>query len=411
MGLPVLVLGVGSPDNAAVADVRRQLTEERAVAARLATGVGALTGRCVDLARRHRVHLLLADSLDDGERAQPWAASLLRELRTAAVRDDRRERALRGLLDTCARRGVEALVLKGAAVAYTHYREPYLRPRTDIDLFIRRDARDDAEAAIVDDGWTRDAEPDVELAGAQRHYTKTIGGSEIARIDLHWRLVNPPAFARVVSFDDLWSRAIPLPLGPAARALSHGDALFEACLHLAAHHAGEPQLLWLYDIYLLAERLDGADAAQFTTLASVEPALTATRTALDAAAACYGSASVVALLDALPHAPRRSHRAVDARPVARLQADLSSLPTWRQRLALVREHLFPPMSYLRARYPAWPPMLLPIAALHRIAAGAPKWLFGDPSERSERVHRIDREGAPGWNGARQRDHDEERDRQ
>jgi hypothetical protein len=394
---------------AAVNDLPRRSAEESAVAARLATGSGPLGGRSIEAARRHRVHLLLAAALDTEERTRPWAEGLLRELRTAAVRYDRRERALRGVLDACASRGIEALVLKGAALAYTLYSEPFLRPRTDIDLLIRRESLDSVDAALAADGWIRDAEPDAELASAQRHYAKPIGGSgDIERLDLHWRIVNPPVFVDVVSFDDLLSRAVPLPLSPAARTLSHGDALFEACLHLAAHHAGEAQLLWLYDIHLLMERLDAAGAAQFTALASPEPALTACRGALHAAVGWFGSPVAAALLDRLPQ-PRRAGGTSD-RPVTKLRADLSALPTWGQRVTLLREHLFPSMSYLRARYPSWPAALLPVAAVHRIVAGAPKWLRRERSERSERVHRIDGEGAPRGDVAGQRDHAGERER-
>ncbi len=56
-----------------------------------------------------------------------------------------------------------------------------------------------------------------------------------------------------------------------------------------------------------------------------------------------------------------------------LRSDLSSLG-WRGRAVLLREHLFPPAAYMRAQYAGWPAVLLPVAYLHRVFAGAPKWL-------------------------------------
>ena len=59
---------------------------------------------------------------------------------------------------------------------------------------------------------------------------------------------------------------------------------------------------------------------------------------------------------------------------ARLGTELAALATWRERVTLLQEHLFPSAAYLRAKYPRCPERLLPVAALHRILAGAPAWL-------------------------------------
>ena len=55
------------------------------------------------------------------------------------------------------------------------------------------------------------------------------------------------------------------------------------------------------------------------------------------------------------------------------RADLMMLSSWRQRFALVREHLFPPVAYMRTKYAGCPAVLLPLAYLYRIVRGAPKW--------------------------------------
>jgi hypothetical protein len=62
------------------------------------------------------------------------------------------------------------------------------------------------------------------------------------------------------------------------------------------------------------------------------------------------------------------------RKVDVLRSDLEQLPSWAERLALVREHLFPPPAYMAARYGAgchWP--LLPLLYLDRIIRGATGW--------------------------------------
>jgi hypothetical protein len=62
------------------------------------------------------------------------------------------------------------------------------------------------------------------------------------------------------------------------------------------------------------------------------------------------------------------------RPVDVLISDLRSLPTWRQRTRLVREHLFPPPGYVLQHYGARSAALLPAYYLHRLVAGAGRWL-------------------------------------
>src|SRR4051812_7289767 len=66
----------------------------------------------------------------------------------AAVDDERRRLALREsvahgemvrVAGAFAAAGLRAPILKGSALAYTHYPEPWVRPRFDLDLIVHRD--------------------------------------------------------------------------------------------------------------------------------------------------------------------------------------------------------------------------------------------------------------------------------
>jgi hypothetical protein len=57
-----------------------------------------------------------------------------------------------------------------------------------------------------------------------------------------------------------------------------------------------------------------------------------------------------------------------------LRLDLDALPNWRARGRLIREHLVPPASYMRARYGVQWNVLLPGLYFWRALVGAPKWL-------------------------------------
>jgi hypothetical protein len=341
-----------------------------------------LSGDDIALARRHGVHLVVALSLTEIEGAEPWARDLLRELRTAAAFQQRRDALLREAIEALAAASVDVLVIKGAALAHTIYPEPYVRPRVDVDVLVDRADLARASRVLEAGGWLRDVESDAEWMSGQRHYTKALGSSgRVERLDLHWRVVNPMVFADALSFADLRERAVPVTsLGPSARTPAIGDALLLACLHRLAHHADDPSapaLLWLHDISLLAARLDTAARSRFLAIAG-RPALRgACRAGLAEAADRLGSAAAAALAAELPASgldDPGERFLQQASPYALMRADLAVLPTWRARAALVREHLFPSMRYMRARYPGCPAALLPLAAVYRIAAGAPAWL-------------------------------------
>jgi hypothetical protein len=359
-------------------DNARMGPDERAIVAWLRGPAAALTPDAIMAARRHGVHLLIADVLAMASPDSDWGEPFRRELRTCAVLHTRREAVLETTLDRLQSQGVDVLLLKGAGLAYIAYDAPHLRPRLDADLLIRREALGLAHTVLTGEGWVRGAESDAELASTQRHYSKTVDGGREEHIDLHWRVANPPAFARVLSFDELRARAIPVEaLGGAARTLSIADALFLACIHLVAHHADDVRLIWLVDIERLARMLTAEDRRRFQTLATRESMCGVCRYALlesdrwlETGAAAALAAELPADTDWEPSAKwlRGGSRA------ARLRSELAALGTWRERATLLHEHLFPSAAYLRTKYPRCPEPLLPIAALHRIVAGAPAWL-------------------------------------
>src|SRR5262249_31693890 len=66
-----------------------------------------------------------------------------------------RRRELSRILASLRNTGIRTLVLKGGALAYTHYPAPFLRPCLDIDLMIDRTDRDHAIAQLQNLGYSR----------------------------------------------------------------------------------------------------------------------------------------------------------------------------------------------------------------------------------------------------------------
>jgi hypothetical protein len=309
--------------------------------------------------------------------------ALVAGLRRAVIVDLIRERILQGLIDRFARAGIDALLLKGAGLAYTLYPSPYLRPRSDLDVMVAGTALEHAERTLAAGGWMRPPEQDGELVTGQRHYTLAGRAGRSAfteHLDLHWKVANRHLFGDAVAFEELLARAVPIAaLGPHARTLSIPDALFVACLHRVAHHQDVIDLLWLWDIHLLASRLSVEERARFVGLAARASMRAVCARGLELASARFHTAGATALIAALRplrgERPEPSARFLGGglRHVDLLQTDLLALGGWRARLALVWQHLFPSAAYMQSAYPRYPAAVLPLAYVHRIVRGAPKW--------------------------------------
>jgi hypothetical protein len=246
----------------------------------------------LSIAREHRVDVLFAHLI---LRAHPGSELFSREsldaiVRLAAARELAAARDVSRVFESAGAVGLELLLLKGTALAYTHYPEPHLRPRNDIDLFVRQADIRRCEAVLSTLGFARAAEADAELWTAQRHYSKTTPAGPV-HVDLHWRVVNPQVFAGVLAFDDVWPRSVSVaPLGPLARTLSPPDTLLLACVHRVAHHQDRVNLLWLWDIHLIASALSAAGWAQFLATAASSRVQGICARGLSLAHECFGTA-------------------------------------------------------------------------------------------------------------------------
>ena len=330
----------------------------------------AVSTDVLSTARLHRVHLVLANRLQ--------LASLAGELRDAAVVEALRANELGAVLAGMAAAGVRPIVLKGAALARTHYPRPELRPRDDTDLMIPASARALISPTLIALGYSRMSEVDGEVAFGQFHFHKHDRHGLFHALDIHWKVSNVRMFADVLTYEELARDAMAVPsLGPTAWSASPAHALLLACIHRVAHHGDSNHLLWLLDVQLLARSMTACDRQSFTELASERQVRAVCARSLELAQAAFGGvdAGWLAVLSAASavHEPSAAFIGGALRQVDILRADLTATSQWRQRLQLLREHVFPAASYMRERYPRWPAALLPIAYVHRMVRGAPRW--------------------------------------
>jgi hypothetical protein len=251
--------------------------------------------------------------------------------------------------------GVPALLVKGAHLEWTCYDQPHDRERSDTDMLVRESDFAVAATVLSAAGYTPALQPGGKVAIAQRTWLRTDTAGVDHAIDLHWRVSNVQLFRRALEWDELWAARAPIPqLGPRAFGPSAEHALVLACIHRIAHHARSPRQVWLDDIHRLCGMLDDQEWRVLSTLARTRGLGAAVTASLEDASAACGThlpASVMQDLNA-PGATAPQVARFIARPRTRLGAALSD---WRQlgtrdRLTFIRDHVFPPPSYIRDRY-------------------------------------------------------------
>jgi hypothetical protein len=334
-------------------------------------------------AREHGVAVLLASA----PAAREWPGAIesgLRSIRrdAAALEVIRRQDLVR-LLTAFGEAGVRCLPIKGAQLAYTHYAQPWLRQRFDTDLLVAPADRERADAILRALDYAPSNQVSGTLVAHQIQYERQDRHGLTDTVDLHWKVTNPHLFAEALTFDELWTAAeVISELGDHARALSPVHALLLACVHRVAHHHNSEKLIWLYDIHVLVSVMAPAQREEFLDLARAKRLRSICASGLDSAQRRFATQHPAGWLDRLktgsdePIEPTAVFLQHGVRRIDVLMSDLRAVGGWTRKMRLIREHLFPPAAYVRARYGRHTPLVF--AYVGRVLTGVGKW-FREPS--------------------------------
>jgi hypothetical protein len=337
----------------------------------------------VAAALHHRVLVLLGSLLRGAGTLDRWPRQFIDAFavaeRAAVVVDCLRQVEVTRVLDSLSASSISTLIFKGAALAHLYYPAPRLRERADTDLLVPFSDVASLDRALTGLGYTRQQETSGQLVSYQSHYDKEDRAGVCHAFDIHWKVSNRQAFADCVSFEELWERRIPvLALGVHAATVSRVDALMLALVHRAAHHPGSRDLLWIYDLHLLAGGMTDGEIRRLTDVVGSRGLGDIAREGLTLTHDWYGTRAAAEIAAALGREPAgRNAASAPLRGSSQtdlLRHDLRALPSWRARWRLVHEHLFPAPGYMRAKYGVRSNLALPALYAWRAAAGAPKWL-------------------------------------
>jgi len=334
-----------------------------------------------ELARTHALAPLLYHVLrDEGILPAELRDSLARVYLANAARNSALLHEALSIVTSLGERGVETILLKGAALAEAVYESIALRPMGDLDLLVRRDAALQAVQVLCEEGFAligAEARPDALLAVENEvvlHRATAVG----VPVELHWSLFDSPFYQDRLPMEWFWETAVPMPLDRGQALMLGPEAqLLHLCGHLLLHHQGEG-LLWLHDIAEVIARY-GRELDWETLLARGQEChlVLALQRGLERVHCDWRAPipdQVLARLRAL--SPSLDERRVvgwlggDHGPVVvRLWHDLASMDSWPRRVRYAATSVFPSPSYMRSRYDIRHPFFLPLYYPYR-------WLVG-----------------------------------
>jgi hypothetical protein len=164
--------------------------------------------------------------------------------------------ALSKVLKAFEHAGIDVIVLKGAALAETIYRDIGLRPFSDVDILVRESDLQSAKKQLSELGYRLDEEVSPEKYneefGCDLYYT-----GKVNILEIHWDILRKTKSDRYtrVEIEKIWERAVPAKIaGVDTLMMSPEDMLLHFCVHLPKHRYN--RLIWLCDVLEIIEQTD-----------------------------------------------------------------------------------------------------------------------------------------------------------
>jgi hypothetical protein len=284
--------------------------------------------------------------------------------------------------------GVRPLILKGTALAYALYPDQRLRTRSDTDILILETDRSKAHRVLRRLGFEPVKGVSGEFISYEKNYTFRAAAMGELNVDLHWRISNSELLSRLFSYEELLDHAIYVPkLCPHALGLGPVHAMLIACMHRVTHkqnpyyvngiaYYGADRLIWLYDIHLLAMSFSSDQWRELLTFAKDKGLCATCLDGLQAAKVRFhtGCPDFVCSGLAKPGVKERPTTYLNATKLRQEWMNFCALEASTKQLKFLRELFFPPVDYMRMKYPeprwGWMPILYARRAIDGFIARA-----------------------------------------
>jgi len=333
----------------------------------------------LQLCRYHGVQALVYQCMRERDEWRDWPQKVRLTLESSnkagVAAELLRAHYLAGLLKHFEHLGIRSVLIKGEALAVTHYAVPGTRVRCDSDIFIPIHDIGLVKKAVRDAGlWI------VSPVYKSHQFTVVRQGTDPRQfaLDIHWRILNDPRFARTLSFDDVYECSTKVPGFQDARALNAVDALLLACMHRFGNKSHDrDRLIWIYDIHLLVSGMTQQQKIEFAEK-SVE--LTVQMPCFDGLSKSrefFGTDVPDGIMELLATdgKPATLARRVALSNLGLLVDDWKTLGNYKARLDLMRELFLPSAGSLMSKYGKDDPRWLPLLWLRQVFGGLTKRLL------------------------------------
>ena len=267
-----------------------------------------------------------------------------------------KQTALSKLFNAFTEAGLDSIMFKGSALAYSVYQKPSLRPRSDTDVLISAKDKANFDQVFAQQGFNKLFAIEGNFVSHQSTYGKHLLGETYLNIDLHWQINNRQMFAltfNAVSLsktsekieklgDAKLSKPIEIP--------NKVNSLLIAAIHRAGHHNKEDRLAWFYDIHLLANSLDDSQWQALCDAAIEKRIASITHDALLTSQHYFASdlnTRAIKRLQNIQNEPSRIFLQTNLSERHYFWADLQSLKSTSEKLRFLQETLIPSPSYVR----------------------------------------------------------------
>lgn len=326
---------------------------------------------CQDFAcLMHRVDLngigpMLALTTDLTKLPDHLAKALQQRLIAREMWEQQHKRVLVSALDALTDAGLTPILMKGTALAYSHYPCPSARVRGDSDILIEEHGRTLAFQALEKAGFHRVLDAGGPTVTAEALFQKASLSGQLHDIDLHWRLNSSPVLAKLFTHAELLARSEPLEaLHLAARRPGDVDALLFASVHRRLHidrpthihlngiaHPVIDSLTWLTDIDLLFAAMNADACSELVERAVSKGVPDMLSDTLRHAATRLGTRVAPDIFERLKtRKPGEVARYIQAGPLRGLFMNLLAIRSVGGRRRFLRELLLPQEDYMRTHF-------------------------------------------------------------
>lgn len=323
--------------------------------------------------RHHGIEALLFHRMHRDSGWQSWPPEVRETLDQASkagvARDLLRTHHLRQLLGRLAEQDIPCLLTKGEALAVSLYPQPGTRTRSDIDLFIRIGDISSVRQTVLGMGYR------IASTVYKSHQFTVVRADDetyTIRFDIHWRILNAPRFARVLSFEQAFQKSTEFPGMAPARMLCNADALMLACMHrFGSERHDRDRLIWICDIHVLVKAMTLAELKQFANLAVERNVQAVCLDGVLRAQECFLTRIPEPVLARLrtPESPPSMPRRFFESQLGLLRDDWTELKEPGARFELLRELFMPSGRFLLHKYRKNSKWWLPFLYIRQIVGG------------------------------------------